>query len=175
MDVLGPYPTDADAFNVLPADLPNCIFKAMGVPYLAETEVKPGPVNGIVFNTRGTKLRVLVSLPVSTCEGRSVATHFIFDTGAPTTYVAQSVLDALGLTEACLNREALRINGIKAYTSGSDTTTVTTEVNGITEEKPCNFVGLNLLGMDYLDRADMKLEIDMKNEVVIFDSPRFAP
>jgi hypothetical protein len=51
----------------------------------------------------------------------------------------------------------------------------TTEVNEITEEKPCHFVGLNLLGMDYLYHADMKLEIDMENEMVIFDSPKSAP
>jgi hypothetical protein len=180
MDVLGPYPTDSDAFDVLisdvlPANLPNRISEALRIPYLAEMEVKPGPVDGIVFKTRGDRLRVLVSLPVSRRAGRSVATNFILDSGAPITYVASSVLDALGLTESCLARELLRINGIKAYTSVSDTTTVPMEVDGKIEKKPCHFVGLNILGIDYLDRAEIKLEIDMKNEIVIFDSPNYAP
>ena len=37
---------------------------------------------------------------------------------------------------------------------------------------PCQFAGLNLLGMDYLDRADASLKIDMDAKEVILDVPR---
>lgn len=179
MDVLGPYTEGSVAFDVLisdvkPGDLPNRVSQALGTPYLADMECKAGPVNGIVWNSKGSTSRVLVTLPVA-ARGRSVATHFIFDTGAPCTYVAQSVLDSLGLPEVSLGSEVVKINGVKmSFLSVSDTTTVSYAVNGDTEEKPCHFAGLNILGMDYLERADVKLVIDMKNNSVTFDSPRFA-
>lgn len=92
MEVLGPYPTSFTLLDVLisdvkPEDLPECISGALGIPYLAHKEVEPDPVEGIVYTTQGNTLRVLVTLPLSS-RGRSVATHFIFDTGAPCTFVA---------------------------------------------------------------------------------------
>lgn len=177
MDVLGPYPSDPDAFDVLisdvqPEDLPGRISQALGTQYLEEMEVMPNPVRGIVFNTRAHHLRVLLTLPVS-ARGKNVAAHFIFDTGAPQTYVALSVLEALGLPEISLHSEVVKINGVKASLAVSDTATVAYDVGGRMVEKPCHFVGLNILGMDFLDRAGIKLEIDMGTNAVLLSSPSF--
>lgn len=178
MDVLGPYPSSlAEGFDVLisdvkPEDLPGCISQALGVQYLAEMQSRPTPVNGIVFNTKSRTLRVLVTLPVS-ARGRSVAVHFIFDTGAQGTYVALSVLEALSLPEVSLCSEVVKINGVKSVLSVSDTTKAIYHEGDNEMEVPCHFVGLNILGMDFLDRAGIKLEMDLATNAVVLSSPQF--
>lgn len=177
MDVVGPYPSPAAApFDVLlsdvkPEDLPCGISHALGTPYLSEMATRQEPVKGIVYNTKDTTLRVLVTLPVSMRE-RSLATHFIFDTGAPRTYLAQSVLAALDVPEVSLHSEVVRINGVKALVSVSDTANVSyDDGRGGTIERPCHFVGLNVLGMDFLDRAGIELTINMNDNSAIFTFP----
>ena len=176
MDVLGPYPSSSTAFDVLisdvtPEDLPGRISQALGVEYLAALETIPNPVSGIVFNTLNTTLRVLVTLPVS-AGGKSVATHFIFDTGAPCSYIAQSVLDALDLAEVSFHSKVVKVN-VKSNLSVSDTETISHKVGDRTEKRPCHFVGLNILGMDFLDRAGVKLEIDLLTNAVSLSSHQF--
>eukprot|EP00798_Chlamydomonas_sp_ICE-L_P000231 gene231-3997_t len=177
MDVLGPYPSASDApCNVLisdvkPEDLPFKISKALGKDYLSEMATRSGSVHGIVCNTKEDKLRVLVSLPVC-MRGKSVATHFIFDTGAPKTYLALSVLQALGVPEVSLPNEVVKVNGVKALVTVSDSAKVCyTNGNGDTIELPCHFVGLNILGMDFLDRAGIDLRINMKDNTATFIFP----
>ncbi len=178
MDVLGPYPTGPfNAFDVLisdvqPEDLPGKISKALGTDYLADIGTIPNPVTGIVFKTKDDKLRVLFTLPVS-ARGRSVATHFIFDTGAPRTYIALSVLDALDLPEVSMPSEVLKVNGVKANLGVSDTSKVSYGEGAGKVEEPCHFVGLNLLGMDFLDRASVKLEIDLATNSARMTSNQF--
>ena len=174
-DVLGPYPSEQDVFDVLisdvkPEDLPGRISTALQTPYLAQMETRANPVNGIVFNTKNVKLRVLVTLPVS-ARGRSVAAHFIFETGAPRTYIALSVLEALRLPEISMYSKVVRLNGVKMAMGVSDTEKVT--YDGGKTMQPNQFVGLNILGMDFLDSADVKLDIDMQTKAVALTSPRF--
>jgi len=172
MDVLGPYPSShADGFDALnsdvkPEDLPGRISQALGVQYLADMQSRPTPVNGIVFNTKNSTLRVLVTLPV-------FAVHFIFDTGAPCTYIALSVLEALNLPEVSLCSEVVNINGVKSVLSVSDTTKATYREGDNKMQVPCHFVGLNILGMDFLDRAGIKLEMDLAANAVVLSSAQF--
>lgn len=177
MDVLGPYPSSSEEFDVLisdvmPEDLPGRVSRALGTTYLAPLGTKSNPVKGIILNTLGTTLRILVTLPVA-ARGQSLATHFLVDTGAPCSYVAESVLNALQLPEISFRSEVVKINGVKAALSVSDTTTVPYKVDNRVEERPCHFVGLNILGMDYLDRAGIKLEIDMQTNSVSLTSAQF--
>jgi hypothetical protein len=90
-----------------------------------------------------------MTLPVS-ARNQSVLVHFIVATGAPRTYIAQAVLDALGVTEQSLPSQVLHITGVKAHVSVSDTARVRlTTPAGDTMEMDCRFKGLNLLGMDF--------------------------
>ena len=167
------YPSDDEQFDVLisdvkPEDLPGRVSQALGVPYLSGMQVRANAVEGVIVNTKGSKLRALVTLPVS-ARGQSVATHFIFCTGAPHSYVALSVLKALGVPEVSFGAEVVRLNGVKANLGVSDTFKVSSKDG----EELCNFVGLNVLGMDYLDRAAIKLEIDMPANRVVFTSTQF--
>lgn len=73
-----------------------------------------------------------------------------------------------------MHSEVVKVNGVKSFLKVSDTAKVSVDINGRTEEKPCHFVGLNILGMDYLDRADVKLEIDLKDNSITISSPKFA-
>lgn len=177
MDVLGPYPSGGEGFDVLicdfkPEDFPGRISQALGTTYLANLETRSNPVKGIVFNPTGSTLQILVTLPVA-ARGQSVATHFIFDTCAPCSYVAQSVLDALHLPEISFCSEVVKINGVNTGISVSDTTKVSYVVGDHIEERPCHFAGLNILGMDYLDRAGIKLGIDMQTNAVLLSSAQF--
>jgi hypothetical protein len=158
----------ASASDVRPDDLPLRISAALGTEYLSEMETRRGSVHGILYNSTSTAPRVLVTLPVSV-RGRSLATHFILDTGAPRTYIAQSVLEAFGVPEVSLASEVVRINGVKASVSVSDISF--DDGRGGTIEKPCHFVGLNVLGMDFLDRAGIELSINMKTNETIFTFP----
>lgn len=133
---------------------------------------RPNPVNGVVFKTRINTLGVLVTLPVS-ARGRSVAAHFIIDTGAPCTYISLSVLRALNLPEVSLCSEVVKVNGVKSALSVSDTTKATHHEGDKKMEVPCHFVGLNILGVDFLDRAGIKLEMDLATNDVVLSSAHF--
>lgn len=174
LDVLGPYPDTVDTpFDVLisdikPEDLPGRISEALETQYLSEMPIQSGSVHGKVVNTRDTTLRVLITLPVS-MRSKSVATHFIFDTNAPRTYLARSVLEALGVPELSLPSEVVRINGVKALVAVSDSTTVSYDDGTI--QNPCRFVGLNILGMDFMDRAGIEMTLNMKTNSAVFTFP----
>lgn len=166
MDVIGPLDRPSDyidpsAYDVLisdikPHELPEIISDVLGTPYLAPATVIPSPIRGRIY---GRNRRVLFTIPVSHSQTqKSVSVHFIFDTGAPTSYIAQSTMDALGITESDLSRVPVRLNGKRAYVSVSDTT------KAPDGESPCHFVGLNLLGMDYLDRINARFSINFEKE-----------
>lgn len=148
MDVLGPYPETETPFDLKPEDLPGMISEVMQTPYLSQTiPIKPSPVHGILLN-----LRILITLPVS-IRDKSVATHFIFDTCAPRTYLARSVLEALDDDMHTLSTEVVRINGTKTLVEISDFG---------------HFAGLNILGMDFMDRAGIVMTLNMKTNTAIF-------
>lgn len=165
LDIVGPYPeASEDAFDVLisdikPEDLPTTVSGALGISYLAASpDDSSWPLNGIVY---GKNRRILFSVPV-TGRDKSIQVHFIFDTGAPRTYIALSVLTALRIPEVSLSSEVIRINGIKADVSVSDTTKIQLQTgDGSYAEVPCHFKGLNLMGMDFLDRLEGVLTVDM--------------
>ena len=83
------------------------------------------------------------------------------------------MLAALHLPKISFCREVVKINGVKAELSVSDTTKVSYVVDDRTEERLCHFAGLNILGMDYLDRAGIKLGIDMQTNAVSLSSAQF--
>jgi hypothetical protein len=168
MDVLGPYhDSSSDAFDILlsdvkPEDLHGKISEFLKVSYLSDSnDIEKWPLYGKVINTHAhasPKLRVFFSMPVATHGGKVVNVHFIFDTGAPRTYISKSVLDALAVSEGSIGGEIFKFNGVKwSDIKISDSQTV--------KEELCHFAGLNILGMDMMDRMNAKLVIDMKEMV----------
>jgi hypothetical protein len=173
--MMGPYPeSEEDSYDVLisdikPEDLPASVSSALGTPYLEPTSPVTWPLSGTIY---GKNRRILFSIPV-TARGKSVRVHFIFDTGAPRTYIALTVLEALGVPEVSLSNEVLRINGVKADVSISDTTKVQMQTaEGDHVEVPCHFKGLNLMGMDFLDRMEGVLTVDMAINMATLASQR---
>ena len=163
IDTIGPLdqpsgyvsPDSYDVFmsDIKPHDLPTKISEAMGVKYLSPVESKvPWPLTGKVW---GINRRILFTLPVAKKNGNAVNVHFIFDTGSPATYIAKSTLDALGVQEWQLGDAVMTVNGTKTLLTVSDSVKTP-------DGKPCHFVGLNLLGMDYLDRINGKLLVEMQ-------------
>ena len=173
MDVLGPYSDPSpDVFDVKPEDLAGKISDFLKVAYLSDTnEIGKWPLYGKVVTTHKpagiapSKLRVFFTMPVA-ARGKAVNVHFIFDTGAPRTYIAKSVLDALAVPEASIGGEIFKFNGIKwSNINISDSHTVPVHGEVVNKEGPYHFVGLNVLGMDLMDRINAKLVIDMKEMV----------
>ena len=94
----------------------------------------------------------MFTLPVSV-QGKSnesVNIHFIFDTGAPVTYIARSSVAALGIQEWELNCAVILINGVRV----SSDSQVVRNHDGSTSV--CHFAGL-----DFIDQALGALHIDM--------------
>jgi len=83
------------------------------------------------------------------------------------------VLKALNLPEVSLCSEVVKINGVKSALSESNTTKATYREGDNNMEVPCHFVGLNILGVDFLDRAGIKLEMDLATNDVVLSSARF--
>ena len=65
------------------------------------------------------------------------------------------------------------MHGVKSVLSVSDSTKATYREGDSKAEVPCHFVGLNILSMDFLDRAGIKLQIDLSNNAVVLSSPQF--
>jgi len=76
--------------------------------------------------------------------------------------LCRSALDALGVPEVALGAEVIKINGIKTYITCSDSVQVPCQLSdGSTIYQSGHFVGLNVLGMDFLAKGDLKLTVDM--------------
>lgn len=163
-DYTGPLEGPVDffppsAYDVLieikPEDLKMIISDIMGVEYLSPGLPPTWPLQGRLY---GIRKRVIFTIPVS-IDDKSVNTHFIFDTGAPASYIAKSVLDALGVEEWKLGYKTPRLNGVLFEVNVSDS-----------QPEPCNFKGLNLLGMDFLRTIRGTLHIDMLTETLTIES-----
>jgi hypothetical protein len=153
--------------DLAPEDLHEAVSSVLGVPYLSASPTESTwPVLGRIY---GLKRRVLFTMPVSVLGGKCVNTHFIFDTGAPATYLALSTVAALGIEEWQLGDVAIRINGDQ--TSAvliSDRQVVRHDDGTITK---CQFHGLNLMGMDFIERAKATFSVDMANKVAKISLP----
>ena len=97
----------------------------------------------------GKHRRILFTLPVM-IRSKSILVHFLFDTGAPASFIARDTLNAFAMEEYLLGSENVRINGVI--------------VPGIqvSDSQDSHFKGINLLGMDYLYRVNALLSIDLK-------------
>ena len=129
----------------------------MGVDYLS-TPADGNPVWPAKGKLYGENKRVMFTLPVSH-ENKVVSAHFVFDTGAPVTYVARSTVTALDIDGCPLSDAPIRVNGVIQYLLISDEQRTWDE--GAQKWNDCHFKGLNLLGMDYLWKIDALLSIDM--------------
>lgn len=142
---------DAEAINkynlfvpdIEPHDLSNRISNILGVSYLSDNFSYVWPVHGKVFGHR-----VLFTIPVSIAE-KSVNVHFILDTGSPTTFIAEDVLQTLN-SDWPSKYTNPKINGV--------------EVEARASNKEKYFQGLNILGMNFLSRIDAELIVNMNDK-----------
>jgi hypothetical protein len=142
MDVLGHYP--ASTYDEFIKELNNSHRKAM-------SPLAYNFIQGKIVNTYDGILKILVTLPVS-IRDNCVETHFIVDTGSFRTYITRSVLNALDVPELRLSTEVvkIKINGVETLVELSD-------------------IGLNIVGMDFMDRVGIEMSLNMKNNTVTFN------
>lgn len=165
-DTIGPLegsPHNAYDFlitDIKPEDLPGKISQVMGIPYLSVVDLSPiWPAHGKVW---GINRRCLFTLPVS-LDSYAVNAHFLLDTGAPSSFLALSTVTALGLQSFQLSGVVVKLNGIRHPFRVSDEEGYT-DLHGVWQQ--CHFKGLNILGMDFLDRMSGALSIDMSTQTV---------
>jgi hypothetical protein len=162
-DYLPPFCYDVMLTDIKPEDLPGKLSSALGKNYLSSaTGDSTWPIIGKIW---GPNHRLLVTLPVS-LGAIYINVHFIFDTGAPTTYIAKSVLNALFIEEWELFEKPVKVNGVRVQLTVSDTTKF---YQGGDQFKDCHFKGLNVLGMDYVDRVNALLEVNFSTKLLRLD------
>ena len=142
----------ADSFDILvpdikPEDLATTVSLKLGCKYLSPAANERLPeVAGTLY---GVNNRSMFTLPV-TCNELTLNVHFLFDTGAPATYLASSALAAWGL-QPCNRHEAhFKINGytMRLFSSGDQWR----DEHGAWHDS--HFKGINVLGVDFLLKAD---------------------
>ena len=154
--------------DLKPDDLPGIVSRTLGVQYLSPSTTEAvWPIVGRVY---GINRRVLFTLPVSLRGGaKCVNTHFIFDTGAPATYLASSTIAALGLEEWQLGSAAVCINGCQTSAVLVSDTIRVSPPDG--SRSGCHFSGLNLMGMDFIERVGATLSVDMVSKEACISKP----
>jgi hypothetical protein len=174
IDTIGPRDPpddyiDPNEYNVLisdvtPEDLPGVVSKALEIEYLSKADTHDWrPVSGKIW---GRNRRALVTMPVS-FKNRSVHVHFIFDTGAPATYLAPSVLKALDMEQWQLDE--VKVNGRRAIVYMTPEYEHHKRDGGDDFTEVCRFKGLNLLGMDFMSRMRATVIIDSIEKIIKID------
>ena len=156
MDVIGPLespwilPSSYDVMitDISPIDLKTNVSAALKIDYLSR--VLPGtdpmwPLKGIIY---GNNSRVMVSAVVECQRPNQEITrcnvHFLFDTGAPATYLTKEAFEALGVNDP-------KIDGTMTFMVNCKRMPVSLSQG--------HFKDVNILGMNFLDRTSASLKL----------------
>lgn len=136
--------------DVTDEELHTSVAEVLGLDYLSAA-APPQPTDGMIKYAGvlyGQYCRPIVSMPVqvrSTC----LNVFFLVDTGSPFTFLSSKALHALGFTEHVPDRARVTLGGYsKFYVQLSPL------------EK--HFKDINVLGADFLERADAELNVKYK-------------
>lgn len=116
-------------------------------PYLspAHPTAAAWPVHGMLY---GRAHRRLANMVV-TYRKKSIWVTFLVDTAAPLTYLAPAACEALGLRDVIPSEFGVNIHGYGLLVKPTPT-----------DPRTCHFVGVNVLGADFLWEADADLISD---------------
>ncbi len=144
--------------DVKPEDLPTKVSRVLGCQYLSPSaEPAFWPVCGKIYEVNK---RSMITLPVS-LGSTTVNVHFLFGTGAPSTYIAGTVLEALGIQDWQLSDKRPRVNGVKIDLKSSESQWWDKETDMF---RDLHFKGINLLGMDFLYAAQATFILNGKDD-----------
>lgn len=149
------YKPPLDHYDVFATDVTHDVLcrqiaRELGRPYLQPATPADiwFPVEGKIY---GQGRRHMLNLVVTRNKKR-VFVSFLLDTGAPNTYIASAACDALGLDNVVPDPFAVNIHG----------TTLPVKTTP-TNQDQCHFVGVNLLGADFLCEAKVMVVPDFPN------------
>ncbi|KAK9792716.1 hypothetical protein WJX73_002079 [Symbiochloris irregularis] len=154
-DQPGPEHFDILLSDVPREDVPTKLSEFLRCPYLSPaSEGRFDSINGAVY---GRAMRMFFTLPVC-CPRRGrpkpVNAHFLLDTSSLITYLEPRLLDILNLPTYDLDSVVVEINGVNTRVSNSD------EDKWVSGQwRPSHFKGVNILGMQYIELAEAKLEL----------------
>ncbi len=160
-----------DEFDILlsdiaPEDLATKISQALHCPYLSPAPVsKMAEVAGCIY---GPNQRSMFTLPVS-CKGSTYNVHFIFDSGSPSTFLAPSALAAWDIPAWDMDNYAFTCNGYKIRPNYSDAPIWNKDHERWEKSR---FEGVNLLGMDFLFKADAAYSLNAGTNSCSLSFPR---
>lgn len=113
------------------------IAEELGRPYL-----EPATAADITWPVEGKYIgeghRQLLNMVV-TRNTKRVFVSFVLDSGAPSTYLAPAACQALGLTDEVPFSFTVNVHGVSLAARATPTS-----------KKHCHFVGVNVLGMDFV-------------------------
>lgn len=116
------------------------------------------PLKGVMY---GSQRRMFVGAPVESRQsGKVVNAVFLLNTSAPFTYLSTEVLQALGVREGCFAAE-VRINGVGLW------------VRPVPHDS--HFVGVSMLGADFLKASDAELVFDGEDLSFTLGSRKLRP
>ena len=87
------FQVDSVPLDLLPQQLHSRVGDDFGCAYLSEYQSDADETKGIVWLRSG---QLLVNLPVSKNDGKSLAVFFLVDTRSPLTYLSKQAIDLLG-------------------------------------------------------------------------------
>jgi len=134
------------------------VSRVLGCQYLSPSaEPAFWPVRGKIYEVNK---RSMITLPVS-LGSTIVNVHFLFDNGAPSTYIVGTVLEALGIQDWQLSDKRPRVNGVKIDLKSSESQWWDKEADMF---RDLHFKGINLLGMDFLYAAQATFILNGKDD-----------
>lgn len=158
---ISPASYDVMLTDIAPSDIKGPISDILKIEYLSvvPSDTPPRwPLQGILFGARRIMVSVVVSCHrLGQIKSRNV--HFIFDTCSPETYLTREAFAALGVDDPDIDgTPTYRVNGQRMHL-------------GVSHGK---FEEVNLLGMNFLDRASASVKIsylplDTEGHRVLFE------
>ena len=152
-----PLEFDVLLTDVHARDLRHDISNRLGIAYLSECNNNSVAqiINGIIW---GPHNRLFVSLKVSIGTGRMKNVHMIVDTGSPQTYLCSDVFSSFN--RLIMNpRDTISIN------------INSTRINVLESPAQSHFSDVNLLGSDYLQMVNARLNIDYGDKTMSIHVP----
>lgn len=139
------------------------IAKELGRPYL-----QPATVADVTWPVEGKYIgeghRQILNMVV-TRNNKRVFVSFVLNSGAPSTYLAPAACHALGLTDVVPFSFTVNVHGVSLAAKMTPT-----------NKKHCHFVGVNVLGMDFVCLTGATVLPDITNNRfhLIKDRPALA-
>lgn len=158
-------PPSLPYYDVMLTDMNEDMLKKEIADMLEAKYLEPAPLSAIQWPVHGKYVldtqRMLVNLVVRH-RSKAVFVFFIVDTAAPATFLSEKACNALGMNDIMPSRFLLDIHGVEVGASMTPSSS-----------DKCHFAGLNILGANFMRKANAAIVPDYEREA--FQLTRATP